>query len=178
MVFSAFLHPPFTHLSSHPGSQPAIQPASHLPTLQSILPFIHPLLHPPRPPASSLPSVLPLSHPPHPLISLTVPGVTNFSSKGPGSEYFTYLNNLLLFVLGLWSLFVSLREGFLSLQRAGAALGAVLGLLPAVASVAERWAVGTRASAVAGPRFSFSVATEIFPDQGLNPCPLRWQADS
>ena len=40
------------------------------------------------------------------------------------------------------------------------------------------WALGTRASVVLAPRFSFSVATEIFPDQGLNPCPLHWQADS
>jgi len=27
-------------------------------------------------------------------------------------------------------------------------------------------------------RLSCSVASGIFPDQGLNPCPLRWQADS
>ena len=31
---------------------------------------------------------------------------------------------------------------------------------------------------VAVHRLSFSAACGIFPDQGLNPCPLRWQADS
>ena len=33
-------------------------------------------------------------------------------------------------------------------------------------------------SVVVAHRFSFSVACGIFPDQGSNPCPLHWQADS
>ena len=39
-------------------------------------------------------------------------------------------------------------------------------------------ALGTRASVVAAHRLSCSAARGIFPDQGLNPCPLHWQADS
>ena len=33
-------------------------------------------------------------------------------------------------------------------------------------------------SAVVAPGLSCSAACGIFPDQGLNPCPLNWQADS
>ena len=47
------------------------------------------------------------------------------------------------------------------------------------------WALGARASVVVvhrlsscGARPSCSVACEIFLDQGLNPCPLHWQAVS
>ena len=40
------------------------------------------------------------------------------------------------------------------------------------------WALGARASVVVAHRLSCSMACGIFPDKGLNPCPLRWQADS
>ena len=39
-------------------------------------------------------------------------------------------------------------------------------------------APGVRASVVAAHGLSCSVACRIFLDQGLNPCPLHWQADS
>ena len=39
-------------------------------------------------------------------------------------------------------------------------------------------ALGARASVFAAHRLSCSAACGIFPDQGLNPCPLHWQADS
>ena len=37
---------------------------------------------------------------------------------------------------------------------------------------------GTWASVVVAHGLSCSAACGIFPDQGLNPCPLHWQADS
>ena len=40
------------------------------------------------------------------------------------------------------------------------------------------WALGTQASVVVAHGLSCSVACGIFPDQGLNPCPLHWQVDS
>ena len=40
------------------------------------------------------------------------------------------------------------------------------------------WALGGQASVVVMHRLSCSVACRIFPDQGSNPCPLYWQADS
>ena len=42
------------------------------------------------------------------------------------------------------------------------------------------WSTGSRhaGSVIVAHRPSCSAACEIFPDQGLNPCPLHWQADS
>ena len=39
-------------------------------------------------------------------------------------------------------------------------------------------ALGTWASVVVARGLSCSTACGIFPDQGLNPCPLHWQVDS
>ena len=56
---------------------------------------------------------------------------------------------------------------------------AVRGLLIAVASLCcGARALGTRASVVVAHGLSGSAACGIFPDQGLNPCPLHWQASS
>ena len=44
-------------------------------------------------------------------------------------------------------------------------------------SVVVRGLWGPLASAVGVCRLSSTMACGIFPDQGLNPCPLRWQAD-
>ena len=52
-------------------------------------------------------------------------------------------------------------------------------LLTAVASlVAELGLQSMQASVVVVHRLSCSAACGIFPDQGSNPCLLRWQADS
>ena len=40
------------------------------------------------------------------------------------------------------------------------------------------WALGAQASAVVVHRLSCPAARGIFLDQGSNPCPLHWQADS
>ena len=40
------------------------------------------------------------------------------------------------------------------------------------------WALGSQASIIVAKGLTSSVACGIFPDQELNPCPLRWQADS
>ena len=39
-------------------------------------------------------------------------------------------------------------------------------------------ALGARASVVVAHGLSCSMTCGIFPDQGSNPCPLHWQADS
>ena len=52
-------------------------------------------------------------------------------------------------------------------------------LLIVVASlVAEHRLLGTQASVVVVHGLSCSEECGIFPDQGSNPCPLHWQADS
>ena len=65
---------------------------------------------------------------------------------------------------------VAARGGHSSLQCAGLSLSRPLLLL----STASRRA----GSVVVAHRPSCSAACGIFPDQGLNPCPLHWQADS
>ena len=77
-----------------------------------------------------------------------------------------------------------LHTGFLQLQQAGATLHC------SAVSCCGAWALGMRASVVVacGLQSTGSVvvvhglscftACGIFPDQGSNPCPLHWQADS
>ena len=56
---------------------------------------------------------------------------------------------------------------------------AVHGVLIAVASLCcGARALGARASVVVAHGLTCSAACGIFPDQGSNPCPLHWQADS
>ena len=45
-------------------------------------------------------------------------------------------------------------------------------------SCCRAWTPGALASAAVAHRLSCPVACGIFPDQGSNPCPLNWQADS
>ena len=54
----------------------------------------------------------------------------------------------------------------------------VHGLLTAVASLPWLPCRGTRTSAVVEHALCCSTAYGAFPAQGLNPCPLQWQADS
>ena len=65
---------------------------------------------------------------------------------------------------------VEASGGYSSLQCAGFSLRWLLLLR----SMGARRA----GSVVVGRRLSCSAACGIFPDQGLNPCPLHWQADS
>ena len=73
-----------------------------------------------------------------------------------------------------------------SLLHAGYSLVAARGLLNVVASLVEGHRLEVQAlqwpqligSVVVAYRLSCSAACEIFPNQGLNPCPLHWQADS
>ena len=58
------------------------------------------------------------------------------------------------------------------------ALVVVCGLLIAVASIAETPRLASAGSVVVACGLSCSETCRIFQDQGSNPCPLRWQADS
>ena len=79
-------------------------------------------------------------------------------------------------------------RAFSSCGKRGLLFVAVRGLLNVVASlVAEygAWAsvvvahgLQSTGSVVVAPRLSCSAACGILPDQGSNPCPLHWQADS
>ena len=57
-------------------------------------------------------------------------------------------------------------------------LAGVLGLLTVVASLVAEHGLNSPGLAVGAHRLSCSVAGGILPDQGSNPCPVHWQADS
>ena len=52
------------------------------------------------------------------------------------------------------------------------------GLLTAEASRSAAGALGLQAPTVVAHVLRCSAACGMFPQQGLNPCPLHWQADS
>ena len=69
-----------------------------------------------------------------------------------------------------------LHAGFSGCGKWGCFQAVVRRLLIAVVSlVAEHGLQGT--GSVVGHRLSCPTAGGVFPDQGSNPCPLRWQAD-
>ena len=72
-----------------------------------------------------------------------------------------------------------MRGHSLAAVSRGYSLVAVLGLLPAVASlVAEHRLLDTWASVDVARGLSCSMACGIFPDKGLNLCLLYWQVNS
>ena len=88
--------------------------------------------------------------------------------------FFFFRVYLLLAVLGLrcsgWASSSCGKRGFSSLQREVSRCGDF--------SCCGAQALGILASVVAARWLSDSEARGIFPDQGLNPGPLQWQADS
>ena len=72
----------------------------------------------------------------------------------------------------------SRHPSVLASGRRGLPSVVVHGLLTAVASLPWLPCRGTRTSAVVEHALCCSTAYGAFPAQGLNPCPLQWQADS
>ena len=71
-------------------------------------------------------------------------------------------------------------RAFSSCSEQGLLFIAVHGLLTVVASRCgcTAWALGAWASVVVAQGLSCTAACGVFLDQGSNPCPLQWQADS
>ena len=67
---------------------------------------------------------------------------------------------------------------FLWLRRAGATLRCSVQASHCSGFSCGARALGVQASVVVAHGLSCSAACGIFPDQGSNPCPLHWQADS
>ena len=108
------------------------------------------------------------------------PGVGRLQ-RGPegrfGCRFFFFFNKFIYLFLAALGLrccmrlsLVAASGGYPLLQRAGFSLQWLLLL----------WSMGSRCtgSVVVAHRLSCSVACGILPDQGSNPCPLPWQADS
>ena len=91
---------------------------------------------------------------------------------------FFFLINLFIYLLAGLGLRCC-RQAFSSCIEQGLLFITVRGLLIEVTSLCCRArALGARASVAVARRVSCSTACGIFPDQGSNPCPLHWQADS
>ena len=69
-------------------------------------------------------------------------------------------------------------RAFSSCGERGPLFIAVCGLLTVAASLVAEHKPQTRRLSSCGSRPSCSAACGILPDQGSNPCPLHWQADS
>ena len=96
-----------------------------------------------------------------------------------GVFFFFFLRNSHSFIyLWLCWVFVSVRGLSLVAASGDHSSSWCTGLSPSrpllLRSTGSRWA----GSVIVAHGPSCSVACEIFPDQGSNPCPLHWQADS
>ena len=69
-------------------------------------------------------------------------------------------------------------RAFSSCGKRGPLFIAVRGPLTIAASVVAEHRLQTRRLSNCGSRAQLLRGMWIFPDQGLNPCPLHWQADS
>ena len=87
----------------------------------------------------------------------------------PGLLFF-FFYKFIYFILLLSLLFFWLHWVFIEVRCAGYLFSGF--------SCCGAWALGTRASVVVVHGLSCSAACGIFPNQGSNPCPLHWQADS
>ena len=87
---------------------------------------------------------------------------------------FVYFIYLFLAELGLHCC----MRAFSSCGEPGLPFVVVRGPLTAVASLFEEHGLLSAGSVAVAHRLSCSAACGILPDQGSNPCPLHWQADS
>ena len=96
--------------------------------------------------------------------------------------FFNFNFNFLIFIflIYLWLcwVFVSVRGLSLVAASGGHSSSRCAGL--SLSRPLLLWSTGSRraGSVVVAHGPSCSAACEIFPDQGSNPCPLHWQADS
>ena len=93
----------------------------------------------------------------------------------------TQEDNMGCYIYLFWWCWVFVAVHRLSLDPAtiGYSLIAVHRLPIVLASLTEGHRLcGAGASTVVTHRFSYPMSHGIFPDQGLNPCPLHWQVDS
>ena len=95
--------------------------------------------------------------------------------------------NVTLFLCSFWLCWVFIAARGLSLAVAGGGYSSLqcvgfslrwLHLLQSTGSVVVAHGLWSAVSVVVAHGISCSAACGIFPDQGSNPCPLHWQADS
>ena len=89
-----------------------------------------------------------------------------------------FLNYLFYFIFWLCWVFISVQGLSLVVASGGHSSSRCAGL--SLSRPLLLWSTGSRrpGSVVVAHGLSCSTACGIFPDQGTNPCPLHWQADS
>ena len=90
---------------------------------------------------------------------------------------FIFLINLFIYFWLCW-VFVSVRGLSLVAASGGRSSPRCAGLSPSRPLLLRSTGSRRAGSVVVAHGCSCSTACEIFPDQGSNPCPLHWQADS
>ena len=80
--------------------------------------------------------------------------------------------------LCLWWVFAALHGLSLVVENGGCSLAGCTGFSLWCSFCGGARALCVQASAAVALGLSYSLACEIFPDQGLDLCPLNWQADS
>ena len=91
---------------------------------------------------------------------------------------FIYLNFIYLFIYGLCWVFVSVRGLSLVAASGGQSSLRCVGLSLSRPLLLRSTGSRRAGSVIVAHGPSHSAARGIFPDQGSNPCPLHWQADS
>ena len=132
----------------------------------------------------SVESVMPSNHPvlcrPLLLLPSIIPSIRVFSNESVLVDSCRYTFYLFLLVLGLCCCVRAFssrgKRGYFSLQCRG--FSAWWLLLWATGSRHVNFSSWPHAGSVLAHGLSCSPACEIFQDQGLNSCSLRWQADS
>ena len=94
--------------------------------------------------------------------------------------FFFFFLNLLIYLFYFWLcwVFVSVRGLSLVVASGGHSSSRCAGLSLSRPLLLQSTGSRRAGSAVVAHGPSCSVACGIFPDQGSNPCPLHWQADS
>ena len=93
---------------------------------------------------------------------------------GKEIAFILFFNHSLIYFAG----FSLLPGGFLQFRRAGPARQSAQASRHSGFSCCGAQPLGSGTSVGAAHGLSCSMACGIFPDQGLNPCPLNWQANS
>ena len=100
-------------------------------------------------------------------------------TQGPSFPFFKKkLINLLIFYFWLCWVFISVRRLSLVGASGGPSSSRCAGLSLSRLLLLQSTGSRRAGSVVVAHGPSCSAACEIFPDQGSNPCPLHWQADS
>ena len=104
-------------------------------------------------------------------------GVLTTGLPGKSQDYYFFFFNKFIYFWLCW-VFVSVRALSLVAASGGHSSSRCAGLSLSRPLLLRSTGSRRAGSVVAAHGPSCSAACGIFPDQGLNPCPLHWQADS